>query len=62
MESRAATNFTETAAAGSCLICMDDDPNIATLCCGKAVHINRMATWLSNRLECPHCKTVLPSL
>jgi len=62
MESRAAKRFREVAAAGSCLICMDDDPNIATLCCGKAVHINCMATWLSNRLECPHCRNVLPSL
>jgi fido (protein-threonine AMPylation protein) len=62
MEAKAAKRFREAAAAGCCLICMDDDPNIATLCCGKAVHINCMATWLSNRLECPHCRNVLPSL
>ena len=62
MEAKAAKRFRETAAAGSCLICMDDNPNIATLCCGKAVHINCMATWLSNRLECPHCRNTLPSL
>jgi len=62
IEAKAAKKFREAAAAGTCLICMDENPNIATLCCGKAVHINCMATWLSNRLECPHCRAELPSL
>lgn len=62
LEAVAAKKFREKAAAGNCLICMDENPNIATLCCGKAVHINCMAKWLSNRLECPHCRYSLPSL
>lgn len=62
LEAVAARKFREKAAAGNCLICMDENPNIATLCCGKAVHINCMAKWLSNRLECPHCRYNLPSL
>ena len=38
-ESRAARRYRERAAQGNCLICFGDNPNIATLCCGKAVHL-----------------------
>ncbi len=62
IEARAAKRFRDVAAAGSCLICMDDNPNIATLCCGKAVHISCIVTWLSQKHECPHCRISLPSI
>ena len=61
-EARAARRFREKAAAGTCLICFDDNPNVATLCCGKAVHLNCIAQWLSSRNSCPQCRTELPSL
>jgi fido (protein-threonine AMPylation protein) len=61
-EAKAARRFREQAAAGSCLICFDNFPNVATLCCGKAVHLNCMAKWLSANNSCPQCRADLPSL
>jgi fido (protein-threonine AMPylation protein) len=61
-EARMARRFRERAAAGTCLICFDNSPNIATLCCGKAVHLNCMAQWLSNNSSCPQCRASLPSV
>jgi fido (protein-threonine AMPylation protein) len=58
----AAKRFRLSAAQGNCLICFDDNPNIATLCCGKAVHLNCMAEWLSQRNSCPQCRNELPYL
>lgn len=57
-----ARRYREEAAAGTCLICFDDNPNIATLCCGKAVHLNCIATWLGERNSCPQCRAELPTL
>jgi len=61
-EARAAKRYREKAARGTCLICFDDNPNIATLCCGKAVHINCIAEWLSCNGSCPNCRASLPTL
>mmetsp|Transcript_12945 Transcript_12945/g.15085 ORF Transcript_12945/g.15085 Transcript_12945/m.15085 type:complete len:586 (+) Transcript_12945:368-2125(+) len=61
-EAKAAKRFREKAAKGTCLICLDDHPNIATLCCGKAVHINCIAEWLSSKNTCPACRSELPQL
>jgi fido (protein-threonine AMPylation protein) len=61
-EARVARQFREKAAAGTCLICFDNFPNVATLCCGKAVHLNCMAKWLSDNESCPQCRADLPSL
>ena len=61
-EAKAARRVRERAAAGSCLICFDDNPNIATLCCGKAVHLNCIAEWLSNNTTCPNCRGTLPKV
>jgi prophage maintenance system killer protein len=61
-EARAARTFRERAAASTCLICFDDHPNVATLCCGKAVHMNCMAEWLSANSSCPQCRGVLPPI
>lgn len=55
--------FQQTAMESSCLICFESQCNIATLCCGKAVHLNCMAEWLSQgNGTCPQCRTSLPSL
>jgi fido (protein-threonine AMPylation protein) len=61
-EAKAARKYRERAAAGTCIICFDDKPNIATLCCGKAVHLNCIAEWLSSQNSCPTCRTELPIL
>lgn len=61
-EAKAARKYRERAAQGSCIICFDDKPNIATLCCGKAVHLNCIAEWLSANSSCPQCRGDLPSL
>lgn len=63
LEQKMARQYRMRAAQGSCLICFDDSPNIATLCCGKACHLNCMAEWLSgNNSSCPNCRAALPSI
>ena len=52
----------ENAAESVCLICLDDNPNISTLCCGKPIHFNCLAKWLSSHSSCPQCRSALPSL
>jgi fido (protein-threonine AMPylation protein) len=61
-QARAARMYRERAAQGTCIICFDENPNIATLCCGKAVHLNCIAEWLSANSSCPQCRGDLPSL
>jgi hypothetical protein len=61
-EARAARRARERAAQGTCIICLDEKPNIATLCCGKAVHLNCIAEWLSGRNSCPVCRSGLPGI
>ena len=53
-------NYRERAAFGQCVICFDDNPNIATLCCGQAVHLNCLADWLSQHQTCVVCRGYLP--
>jgi hypothetical protein len=52
----------ENAAESVCLICLDENPNISTLCCGKPIHFNCLAEWLSSHSSCPQCRSALPSL
>jgi len=61
-DAKAARRFREKAATGSCIICFDEKPNIATLCCGKAIHLNCMAEWLSTKNTCPQCRADMPRL
>jgi fido (protein-threonine AMPylation protein) len=61
-EAQAARRARERAAQGTCLICLDDKPNIATLCCGKATHLNCIAEWLAQKNSCPVCRSELPSV
>ena len=61
-EDRIARLVRQRSAAGSCVICLDDQPNIATLCCGHAVHLNCMAEWLANNATCVSCRGPLPQM
>jgi len=61
-EMQIARTVRERAAAGQCVICLEDNPNIATLCCGQAVHVNCIAEWLANGTTCVSCRAPLPRL
>ena len=61
-ELSAAKRVRQRERAGTCLICFDDNPNIATLCCGKAVHLNCVAQWISSNTSCPNCREQFPAL
>eukprot|EP00977_Amphora_coffeiformis_P012735 scaffold3224_cov158-Amphora_coffeaeformis.AAC.24 len=61
-EFRAAKRVRDRERAGTCLICFEDNPNIATLCCGKAVHLNCVAQWISSNTSCPNCREQFPAL
>ena len=61
-EFRAAKRVRDRERAGTCLICFEDNPNIATLCCGKAVHLNCVAQWISSNTLCPNCREQFPAL
>jgi fido (protein-threonine AMPylation protein) len=62
LECKAARQARERAKEGTCLICLDEGPNIATLCCGNAVHLNCIAEWLSGKNSCPNCRSEMPSI
>ena len=61
-EARVARAVREKAAAGQCAICLDENPNIATLCCGVAVHLNCLSEWLSNQGTCITCRKAMPQI
>ena len=61
-EERAARAARERAAAGSCIICLEDAPNIAALCCGGAVHMKCLAEWLISNETCVQCRAPLPKM
>jgi len=47
---------------GTCVVCLDDRPNMATLCCGTLAHIECMrSALLLPGSRCPHCREVLPA-
>ena len=62
LECKAARQARERAKEGTCLICLEEGPNIATLCCGNAVHLNCIAEWLSGKNSCPNCRSEMPSI
>jgi len=60
-ESRAIKKFREDALAfETCTICFEENPNIATLCCGKVVHIACMVKWLNTKESCHQCRANIP--
>jgi len=61
-EARIARIVRERAATGRCIICLSEGPNIATLCCGQAVHLNCIAEWLVNHTTCMSCRAPMPQL
>ena len=44
-----------------CLICLQGFPDVATLCCGKVMHVECMAQWLDRKDSCPNCRKKLSS-
>jgi fido (protein-threonine AMPylation protein) len=52
----------EKSATGQCVICLDDHPNVSTLCCGQAVHTICIVEWLSNQGTCITCRKPMPQL
>ena len=44
------------------MICLDERPNMATLCCGNAMHFNCCAEWLSRSNKCPICRQEMPPI
>lgn len=61
-EDRAARRARERASQGTCMICLEERPNIATLCCGKPTHLNCIAEWLSGQTTCPICRSEMPPI
>jgi fido (protein-threonine AMPylation protein) len=61
-ETKIARIVRERSAEGQCIICLENNPNIATLCCGQAVHLNCIAEWLANGTTCVSCRAPLPRL
>ncbi len=52
----------KAAAEGTCIICFENQPNIANLCCGKPIHLNCLAEWLKTNSSCPQCRSDIPLL
>ena len=52
----------ERARQEGCMICLEQDCNMLTVCCGAAAHMNCMAQWLSEAATptCCNCREVLP--
>ncbi|KAJ1628228.1 hypothetical protein T492DRAFT_1119875, partial [Pavlovales sp. CCMP2436] len=48
--------------AAGCMICLEPDANIATLCCGAPVHLRCLTLWLAAALQpcCVQCRAELP--
>jgi len=46
----------------ACMICLEADSNIQTLCCGAACHFNCLGQWLqqAGAPACCHCRQPLP--
>jgi len=61
-EARVARRVREKAASGQCIICLDEHPNISTLCCGQAIHHNCLTEWLSNQGTCIACRKAMPKI
>lgn len=55
-EDKIARRVRERAATGQCIICLDENPDVATLCCGQVVHMGCLAEWLSNQGSCIACR------
>jgi fido (protein-threonine AMPylation protein) len=61
-EARIAREVRERAAVGQCCICLEENPNILTICCGQATHLNCLAEWLGTANNCVACRKPLPTL
>ena len=61
-EARIARVVRERAATGQCVICLEENPDILTICCGQATHLNCLAEWLATATNCVACRKPLPAL
>jgi fido (protein-threonine AMPylation protein) len=61
-EARVVRRARERASQGTCMICLEERPNVSTLCCGKPTHLNCMAEWLSGQTTCPFCRSEMPPI
>ena len=61
-EARILRRWREKAATAQCCICLDNNPNVTTICCGQPVHMNCMAEWLSNQGTCITCRKAIPRM
>ena len=52
----------KAAREAGCMVCLEDKPNVATLCCGAAVHLNCLSEWLASSPSptCVQCREALP--
>jgi len=55
-EARIARQVRERAAEQQCIICLDENPNVSTLCCGQVVHMSCLAEWLAQNPNCIGCR------
>jgi len=55
-EAKIARRVRERAADEQCVVCLDDAPEVSTLCCGQVVHMSCLAEWLSNSGSCITCR------
>lgn len=46
----------------NCLICLQEEPDVATLCCGKVMHVNCMTRWLNENKSCPNCRSNMSAI
>ena len=53
---RAFNKFRKNTAADTWSICFEEKPDMATLCCGKLVHIKCMRRWLRRTKSCHQCR------
>jgi hypothetical protein len=60
--SSAAKRYREVAIKEECIVCFDKDPNIALLCCGKAIHFDCLAKSVTSANTCPHCRANISNL
>jgi len=59
---RAVREARAEARAGACLVCLDEKPDVATLCCGAPLHLRCLAEWLAAAASplCVQCREPLP--
>lgn len=57
-ESTALARARDAAKAQPCMVCLDESPDIAALCCGATVHMSCLTDWLARgaTASCVQCR------